>query len=83
MTPSRKITVKFFARLREQAGCRQLILETSAPTPATLYAELTRTHGLRIPPAILTFAVNGRYVPADTVLVVGDCVVFIPPVAGG
>lgn len=83
MSPSRKITVKFFALLREQAGCRELILDTTASTPAALYAELTRTHRLKVPPAILTFAVNERYVPADRPLAAGDRVAFIPPVAGG
>lgn len=83
MSTSRKITVKFFALLREQAGCREVTLDTTAPTPAALYAELTRTHGLKLPPAILTYAVNERYQPADTPLAAGDRVAFIPPVAGG
>jgi len=83
MSPSRKITVKFFALLREQAGCREVTLDTAAPTPAALYIELMQTRGLTVPPGILTFAVNERYVPADTPLVAGDRVVFIPPVAGG
>jgi molybdopterin converting factor subunit 1 len=83
MSPARKITVKFFAVLREQAGCREVTLDTTAPTPAALYAELMPTHGLTVPPGILTFAVNERYVSADTPLAAGDRVVFIPPVAGG
>lgn len=83
MSPTRKITVKFFALLREQAGCREATLDTAAPTPGALYAELARTHGLKVPPAILAFAVNERYVPADTPLAAGDRVAFIPPVAGG
>lgn len=83
MSPSRQVTVRFFALLREQAGCRELVLDTAAPTPAALYAELTRTHGLLVPPAILTYAVNERYVPADSALSAGDRVTFIPPVAGG
>lgn len=83
MSPSRKITVKFFALLREQAGCREATLDTAAATPAALYAELMRTHSLKVPPGILTFAVNERYVPADTPLAAGDRVAFIPPVAGG
>ena len=83
MTETRRITVKFFALLREQAGCREVTLDTTASTPAALYAELTQTHGLKLSPAILTFAVNERYVPADTPLAAGDRVAFIPPVAGG
>jgi len=83
MSPARRVTVRFFALLREQAGCRELTLDTAAPTPAALYEELAGSHGLLVPPAILTYAVNERYVPADTVLAAGDRVTFIPPVAGG
>jgi molybdopterin converting factor subunit 1 len=83
MSSTRRLTIRFFALLREQAGCRELTLETAAATPAALYAELSRIHGLQVPPAILTFAVNERYVPADAPLAAGDRVTFIPPVAGG
>ena len=83
MTSTRRLTVRFFALLREQAGCRELTLDTAAPTPAALYAELMQTRGLAVPPAILTFAVNERYVPANAPLAAGDRVTFIPPVAGG
>ncbi len=83
MTDTRRITVKFFALLREQAGCREVSLATTASTPAALYAELMSTHGLRVSQSILTYAVNERYVPADSPLADGDRVAFIPPVAGG
>jgi molybdopterin converting factor subunit 1 len=83
MSQTRRITVKFFALLREQAGCREATLATTAPTPDALYAELTVTHGLKVPQTILTYAVNERYVPGDTPLSEGDRVAFIPPVAGG
>lgn len=83
MTPTRRLTVRFFALLREQAGRRELTLDTAASTPAALYAELTQSHGLTVPPAILTFAVNERYVPADSPLAAGDRVTFLPPIAGG
>lgn len=83
MTDTRRITVKFFALLREQAGCREIVLNTTAATPAALYAELMSTHGLKVSQSILTYAVNERYVPADSPLAEGDRVAFIPPVAGG
>jgi molybdopterin converting factor subunit 1 len=83
MSESRRITVKFFALLREQAGCREVTLDTAAPTPAALYLELMQTRDLKIPPGILTYAINERYQPADTPLAAGDRVAFIPPVAGG
>lgn len=83
MTVTRRITVKFFALLREQAGCRELILDTVASTPAALYTELMQARGLKLPPQILTYAVNERFVPGDTPLAEADRVTFIPPVAGG
>ena len=79
----RRVTVKFFALLREQARCDALTLETFAPSPAALYEELRRTHALTVPAKILSYAVNERYVPADTPLREGDRVAFIPPIAGG
>jgi molybdopterin converting factor subunit 1 len=83
MPATRRLTVKFFALLREQAGCRELTLETSATSPAELYAELSRRHGLQVPAEILSFAINERYAAADAILASGDRVTFIPPVAGG
>ncbi len=83
MSAPKKITVLFFAALREQAGCRELTTETAADTPAALYTQLRASHGLRVPPSILSYAINERYAPADTPLAPGDRVAFIPPVAGG
>lgn len=83
MNQTKQVTVKFFALLREQAGCREATLTTSAATPAELYIELMQTRGLALPPRILSYAVNERYVAGDTVLRAGDRVALIPPVAGG
>ena len=83
MTEHRHITVKFFALLREQAGCSELAVETVAPSPVALYEELMSSRGLTVSKNILSFAVNEKYVPADAPLNDGDRVAFIPPVAGG
>ena len=83
MPSTRRLTVRFFALLREQAGCREITLETAATNPAELYAEVSRTLGLRVPAEILAFAINERYAAPDTALAEGDRVTFIPPVAGG
>lgn len=83
MNQAKQVTVKFFALLREQAGCRETTLTTTAVTPADLYAELMRARGLAVPPRLLSYAVNERYVAGDTALRDGDRVAFIPPVAGG
>lgn len=83
MPETRHLTVKFFALLREQAGCRETTLATTATTPAELYEELRRTRGLAVPTRLLSYAVNECYVAADAPLRDGDRVAFIPPVAGG
>lgn len=81
--PHRQLHVRFFAILREQAGCTLLKLESAAATPAALYAELQASHRLTFPAALLRVSVNERYADMATPLAAGDRVVFIPPVAGG
>lgn len=82
VTPIR-IHVRFFAVLREQAGCSALEATTSARTAAELYAELQTKHALTFPVSLLRVSINERYTEMTTPLAAGDRVVFIPPVAGG
>lgn len=80
----RKLQVRFFALLREQAGCSSLEVESAAADPAALYTELQRRFpGLSFPAALLRVSLNARYADMTAPLSVGDSVVFIPPVAGG
>lgn len=81
---SRQLHVRFFALLREQAGCSATELASAATTPAELYAELQRRHaGLVFPAHLLRVSINERYADMTTPLADGDRVVFLPPVAGG
>lgn len=77
------LQVRYFALLREQARLGQEAVETSASSPAALYAELSARHGFTLAPDLVRAVVNERYVAMDAVLTSGDRVVFIPPVAGG
>jgi molybdopterin converting factor subunit 1 len=79
----KKISVQYFALLREQRGCSQETLESSAETPLALYRHLQGLHGFRLEPDLLKVAVNDAFVSWETPLKPGDRVVFIPPVAGG
>lgn len=79
----RRINVRFFAMLREQAGCSSAAVETDAADAAALYAELQRSHALTFPAPLLRVAINDRYARLTDALHDGDRVVFIPPVAGG
>lgn len=76
--------VRFFAILREQAGCSVVEVNSRAADAAALYAELQgRFAGLTFSPGLLRVSINERYAAMDTPLAPGDRVVFIPPVAGG
>jgi molybdenum cofactor guanylyltransferase len=77
------VRVQYYAILREQAGRSDETLDTSAGTPAELYAELRQRHPFQLGPAQLKVALNSEFSDWQTPLKHGDTVVFIPPVAGG
>ena len=79
----RRVHVRYFAMLREQAGRSSEELQTQAATPADLYEELRRRHGLTLAPEFLRVAVNDEFGDWRAPLADGDTVVFLPPVAGG
>jgi len=78
-----RLRLKYYALLREQAGCSEEQLETSAADPAALYHELAARHGFSLPREQLKVAVNAEFADWSRALADGDEVVFIPPVAGG
>ena len=79
----RRLRVRYFAVLREQAGRSTEELETQASTPRELYEELCRRRGLTLSPEFLRVAVNDEFGDWRSLLADGDTVVFLPPVAGG
>jgi molybdopterin-guanine dinucleotide biosynthesis protein A len=81
--PARRITVQYYALLREQAGRREEALVTTARTAAELYAELARRYRFSLAPEVLRVAINTEFHEWSAPLTQGDTVVFIPPVAGG
>ncbi len=83
-SPAHRVHVRFFAILREQAGCSACELTTAASHPTELYAELQcRFPGLTFPVHLLRVSVNERYADLSAPLAADDRIVFIPPVAGG
>jgi molybdopterin-guanine dinucleotide biosynthesis protein A len=80
---NKTVRVQYYAILREQAGRSDETLDTSAGTPAELYAELRQRHPFQLGPAQLKVALNSEFSDWQTPLKHGDTVVFIPPVAGG
>ncbi|WP_369933877.1 MoaD/ThiS family protein [Xanthomonas tesorieronis] len=78
-----RVTVLYFASLREAAGLEREQVQTAAADLRALYAELDARHGLRWPPQRLRVAVDGAFVGWDDAPREGSEVVFIPPVSGG
>lgn len=78
-----KVSVQYFAILREQRGLAHEEITTTALTAGKLYDELRAQHPFTLPPDRIRAAVNGEFVPSDARLNEGDKIVFIPPVAGG
>lgn len=79
----KRLTVQYYALLREQAGRREEPLTSSAATPRELYAELAARYPFSLTPEVLRVAINAEFAEWSTPLKDGDAVVFIPPVAGG
>jgi molybdopterin synthase sulfur carrier subunit len=78
-----RVTVEYYAQLREQAGLGREQVESAARDPAGLYAQLQARHGFKLAQDQLKVAVNAAFADWGQALADGDTVVFIPPVAGG
>ena len=80
-----KITIQLFAILREAAGASQLDLEIPAPTTARQVAQILaeRFPKLRGHLPVVSFAVNGEIVAAETMITSPSEVALLPPVSGG
>ena len=79
----KKITVRYFAQLRELAGCDEESVSTESVTASGLYEELKSRHAFPHKQKQLMLAINDDFTDWATPLKAGDEVVFIPPVAGG
>ncbi len=82
-TQTKRITVQYYALLREQAGRRDEAITTTATTPRELYAELAGRYPFSLAADVLRVAINSEFGDWSAPLKDGDAVVFIPPVAGG
>jgi len=79
------VRVRFFARLREQAGAEIEALEVPpGSTLADVYDNLRRKHpALEADRVAVRGAINQEFASWDAVVSQGDELVFIPPVSGG
>ena len=78
----KRISVEYFAVLRERAGLDRETLQTNTNTPAELFAELQSRYDFPVMTSIKV-AINDEFADWLHQLQDGDTVVFIPPVAGG
>jgi len=78
----KRISVEYFAILRERAGRDREAFQTDMNTPADLFVELQSRYDF---PAMTSVkvAINDEFADWQHQLQDGDIVVFIPPVAGG
>jgi len=75
-----KITVKYFASLREQIGKAEELLTLSEATPIT---EGGKNVSGETKSENILMAINMEYVKSDAMVKEGDEVAFFPPVTGG
>ena len=79
----RTLQVRYYALLREQAGCSEETVISSAVSASELFEELRTRHAFTLPIGQLRVAINAEFSDWSHALADGDAVVFIPPVAGG
>ena len=81
-----QVHVQYFAAARELSGCRdeQLALGAERATVGAVLELIAARHA-RLRPLIhrMRLAVNGEVAPADQMVVAGDEIAVLPPVAGG
>lgn len=78
-----KVTVLYFASLRDATGVASEQTESDASDLRSLYAELQARHGFSWSTDALRVAAQGELAHWDDALVEGSEVAFIPPVSGG
>ncbi len=78
-----RVTLLYFASLRDAAGAPSETVETSATDLAALYAELRGRHGFALPAERLRVAADGEFARWSDPVRDGAEVAFIPPVSGG
>jgi sulfur-carrier protein len=79
----KKISVHYYALLREERGLILETVETMATTALELYQELAQKYKFRLTEDEIKVVINEEFCPWSTVLKSGDSLAFIPPVAGG
>lgn len=80
---TKRVSVLYFAKLREERGMDAEIVETLACTAGGLYEELRFRHRLTLEPGSLRAARNEEFCDWSDPIQDNDEIIFIPPVSGG
>lgn len=78
-----RLTVLYFASLRDAAGIASESIEADNADLRGLYETLRERHGFALPAQRLRVAVDGAFARWDDAPRAGSEVAFIPPVSGG
>ena len=78
-----KVTIKYFAAIREATGKNEEVVHTTAKNPSELLRQLKQQYAIDFKEDNLKVALNEEYVSFSSPLKERDTVVFVPPVAGG
>ena len=78
-----RLTVLYFASLRDAAGVASETVEAVEADLRGLYQTLRARHGFALPVERLRVAVDGAFARWDDALRGGSEIAFIPPVSGG
>lgn len=78
-----RITVLYFASLRDAAGVASEAVESQAADLRALYESLRVRHGFALPIDRLRVATDGAFARWEDGLREGSEIAFIPPVSGG
>lgn len=79
----KRITVRYFALFREQAGTGEEQLELDVLTAADVFVQTQHRHGSQEPAGHCKVAINDEMADWSTKVSEGDTVLLFPPVAGG
>jgi len=79
----KRVTITYFASLKEQATTRKEVVESKANTLLELYEELSQKHGFCVNSQTIRIACNDVFREPNDTFASGDFIAFLPPVSGG
>ena len=79
----KSIRIRYFAQLRDERGAASELITELPPTAGELYEMLKHKYGFSLNLTQIRVAINGSFADMNQNILVGDELVFIPPVSGG